>query len=62
MGPLTFRSWRAHRTVVERLMGVESIYVTEITDGYRTVRARGSTEEASVEKAQTDWEKSSRPK
>jgi hypothetical protein len=43
-------------------MGVESIYVTEITDGYRTVRARGSTEEASVEKAQTDWEKSSRPK
>jgi hypothetical protein len=43
-------------------MGVETVYVTEITNGYRSVRARGPTEEASIEKAKRDWEKSMLPK
>jgi hypothetical protein len=62
MAPLVIRSWKAHRTVVERLMGVEAMYVSEITDGYRSVRARGSSEEASIEKAKRDWEKLMCPK
>jgi hypothetical protein len=61
MAPLVIRSWKAHRTFIERLMGVEAVYVAEVTDGYRSVRARGPNEEATIEKAKRDWEKLVRP-
>jgi hypothetical protein len=62
MDCLIIRSWKAHRTLIERLMGTKEIYVAEVTDGYRSVRARGSSEEASIEKAKRDWEKSMLPR
>jgi hypothetical protein len=62
MAPLIIRSWRAHRTAVERLMGADAIYVAEISDGYRSLRARGPTRESSIEKATSEWKKSMRPK
>jgi hypothetical protein len=43
-------------------MGAEAIYVAEVSDGYRTVRARGATSEVAIEKARKDWEASRHPK
>ncbi len=43
------------RNWIERLLGLDRVYVTELTDGFRTVRARGPTKEAALAKARLDW-------
>jgi hypothetical protein len=58
MADLKVRTWRASRNVIERLMGIKTVYITEISDGYRSVRARGPTEWTSMQKAKRDWDKS----
>lgn len=51
----TSKTWRAHRNMLERLMGYEKVYETELTDGLRSVRGRGPTREASLAEAQRRW-------
>lgn len=44
------------RNWVERLLGLDRVYVTELTDGFRAVRGRGPTKEASMAKARLRWQ------
>lgn len=53
-GP-TARTWRAHRTAIERLKGYDRVYETEISEGLRSVRGRGPTRETSIAEAQRRW-------
>jgi hypothetical protein len=54
--PITTRTWRTGRSVIERLSGIERVYVTEVTDGFRAVQGRGVTKEASFAEARRRWE------
>jgi hypothetical protein len=37
------------------LKGVDRVYETELSDGFRSVRGRGPTKEASMAEAQRRW-------
>ena len=52
---VTCKTWRARRTWIERLKGADRVYETELSDGFRSVRGRGPTKEASMAEAQRRW-------
>ena len=52
---VTCKTWRARRSLIERLRGVERAYETELSDGFRSVRGRGPSKEASMAEAQRRW-------
>jgi hypothetical protein len=41
--------------LIERLSGAERAYETELSDGFRCVRGRGATKEASMAEARRRW-------
>ena len=55
MSELTYKTWRAHRNLLERLSGYEKVYETEITDGERAARGRGRTKSEALERAKQNW-------
>ena len=55
MTDVVFRTWRAHRNLVERLKGFDKVYETEISDGERSARGRGRTKRESQVAAQRNW-------
>ena len=55
MTDVVFKTWRAHRNLVERLRGFDKVYETEISDGERSVRGRGRTKRESQVAAQRNW-------
>ena len=55
MTEVVFKTWRAHRNLVERLKGLDKVYETEISDGQRSVRGRGQTKRESQNEAQRNW-------
>jgi hypothetical protein len=55
MADVVFKTWRAHRNLLERLRGLDKVYETEISDGERSARGRGETRRASQLAAQRSW-------
>jgi hypothetical protein len=55
MTDAVFKTWRAHRNLVERLRGFDKVYETEISDGERTASGRGQTKRESQVAAQKNW-------
>lgn len=55
MTEVVFKTWRAHRNLVERLRGLDKVYETEISDGERSARGRGETRKESQVAAQRNW-------
>lgn len=55
MAEVMFKTWRAHRNLVERLKGFEKVYETEISDGQHSVRGRGQTKRESQNVARRNW-------
>jgi hypothetical protein len=53
-GP-SYKTKRARRTTLERLKGYVRVYATEISEGLRSVRARGPSPEASLAEAERLW-------
>jgi hypothetical protein len=55
MADIVFKTWRAHRSLVDRLRGFDKVYETEISDGERSARGRGQTKRESQVAAQRSW-------
>jgi hypothetical protein len=55
MAEVIFKTWRAHRNLIERLRAFDKVYETEISDGERTARGRGQTKRDSQVAAQRNW-------
>jgi hypothetical protein len=55
MQPLSSRTARIHRQLIDRLRGLERLYETKLTDGYRIVYGRGQTREEAEQSAQRNW-------
>ena len=55
MQPLSSRTARIHRQLIDRLRGLERLYETKLTDGYRIVFGRGQTREEAEQSAQRNW-------
>jgi hypothetical protein len=55
MDGLTYKTWRAHRSIIERLQGHDKIYETKVTDGDRTAYGRGATRRESLLEAERHW-------
>jgi hypothetical protein len=56
MQTLSSRTARIHRQLIDRLRGMERLYETKLTDGYRSAFGRGQTREASEQSAQRTWD------
>ena len=55
MQTLSSRTARIPRQLIDRLRGLERLYETKLTDGFRIVYGRGQTREASEQSAQRNW-------
>jgi hypothetical protein len=49
------KTTRLHRGWLDRLKGIDRLYETKITDGYRVATGRGSTPDISQRSAQRRW-------
>lgn len=56
MSQLLSRTRRIQRGLIDRVRGIERLYETKVTDGYREVTGRGGTIDASKQAAQRKWE------
>jgi hypothetical protein len=50
-----YNTWRVRRRALERLLGYDRAYETEIREGLKSVRGRGPTKEASLADAERQW-------
>jgi hypothetical protein len=55
MGQLVSRTARIRRGWLGRVKGLDRLYETKVTDGYRETTGRGATPDASERSAQRRW-------
>jgi len=56
MSQLSSRTVRIRRGLIDCVRGIERLYETKVTDGYREVTGRGGTIDDSQQAARRKWE------